>query len=47
VSPARAIPIHDGFLAEIGKATWMRICGEAIDDTITIDDPNLGEPYTL
>jgi alkylation response protein AidB-like acyl-CoA dehydrogenase len=32
---------------EIGKATWMRICGEVIDDTITIDDPDLGEPYTL
>jgi L-ascorbate metabolism protein UlaG (beta-lactamase superfamily) len=47
VSPSRAIPIHDGFLAEIGKATWMRICGEVINDTITIDDPDLGEPYTL
>jgi L-ascorbate metabolism protein UlaG (beta-lactamase superfamily) len=47
VSPEKAIPIHDGFLAEIGKATWMRICGEVIDDTITIDDPDLGEPYTL
>jgi L-ascorbate metabolism protein UlaG (beta-lactamase superfamily) len=47
VSPGRAIPIHDAFLGDTGKATWMRICGEVIDDAITIDDPVAGEPYTL
>jgi L-ascorbate metabolism protein UlaG (beta-lactamase superfamily) len=47
VAPARAIPIHDAFLADTGKATWMRICGGAIDDTISIEDPAAGEPYTL
>jgi L-ascorbate metabolism protein UlaG (beta-lactamase superfamily) len=47
VAPARAIPIHDAFLADTGKATWMRICGGAIDEAISIDDPAAGEPYTL
>jgi L-ascorbate metabolism protein UlaG (beta-lactamase superfamily) len=47
VAPEKAIPIHDAFLGDTGKATWLRICGEAIDDTITIDDPGTGEPYTL
>ena len=47
VSPGKAIPIHDAFLGDTGKATWMRICGEAIDENIPIDDPGLGEPYTL
>ena len=47
VAPARAIPIHDAFLADTGKATWMRICGGAIDEAISIDDPVAGEPYTL
>ncbi len=47
VSPEKAIPIHDFFLGDAGKATWMRICGGAIDDSVTIDDPGAGEPYTL
>jgi L-ascorbate metabolism protein UlaG (beta-lactamase superfamily) len=47
VGPDRAIPIHDAFLGDNGKATWMRICGEAIDEAITIDDPGSGVPYTL
>ena len=47
VSPQKAIPIHDFFLNDTGKATWMRICGGAIDDTVSIDDPLPGEPYTL
>jgi L-ascorbate metabolism protein UlaG (beta-lactamase superfamily) len=47
VAPDRAIPIHDAFLGELGKATWLRICGEAIDEAITIDDPGPDEPYTL
>lgn len=47
VGPGKAIPIHDAFLADNGKATWMRICGGAIDDVIAIDDPAAGEPYTL
>ncbi len=47
VAPARAKPIHDAFLADTGKATWMRICGGAIAEAISIDDPAAGEPYTL
>jgi L-ascorbate metabolism protein UlaG (beta-lactamase superfamily) len=47
VGPGKAIPIHDAFLADNGKATWMRICGGAIDDVIAIDDPAAGKPYTL
>jgi L-ascorbate metabolism protein UlaG (beta-lactamase superfamily) len=47
VGPTKAIPIHDAFLADFGKATWMRICGGAIDEAISIDDPVAGEPYTL
>jgi L-ascorbate metabolism protein UlaG (beta-lactamase superfamily) len=47
VAPKKAVPIHDAFLGDLGKATWMRICGEAIDDEITMDDPGPGEPYTL
>jgi L-ascorbate metabolism protein UlaG (beta-lactamase superfamily) len=47
VGPTKAIPIHDAFLADTGKATWMRICGGAIDEAISIDDPVAGERYTL
>jgi L-ascorbate metabolism protein UlaG (beta-lactamase superfamily) len=47
VGPAKAIPIHDVFLAEVGKATWMRICGGTMDDTITFDDPAIGQAYSL
>lgn len=47
VAPAKAIPIHDAFLGAAGKATWMRICGGTIDEEITIDDPALGDAYTL
>ncbi len=47
VKPERAIPIHDVFLNEIGRSTWMRICRGVIDETIVIDDPALGDPYTV
>jgi L-ascorbate metabolism protein UlaG (beta-lactamase superfamily) len=47
VGPTKAIPIHDAFLADTGKATWMRICGGTIDETVTIADPAAGETYTF
>jgi L-ascorbate metabolism protein UlaG (beta-lactamase superfamily) len=47
VKPERSIPIHDVFLNEIGRATWMRICRGVIDEAIVIDDPALGDPYTV
>jgi L-ascorbate metabolism protein UlaG (beta-lactamase superfamily) len=47
VKPERAIPIHDVFLNEIGRSTWMRICRGVIDEAIVIDDPALGDPYTV
>jgi L-ascorbate metabolism protein UlaG (beta-lactamase superfamily) len=47
VKPERAIPIHDVFLNEIGRSTWMRICRGVINETIVIDDPALGDPYTV
>jgi L-ascorbate metabolism protein UlaG (beta-lactamase superfamily) len=47
VKPKRSIPIHDVFLNEIGRATWMRICRGVIDEAIVIDDPALDDPYTV
>ena len=47
VKPGRAIPIHDVFLNEIGRSTWMRICRGVIEETIVIDDPASGDPYTV
>ncbi|HJQ91541.1 MAG TPA: MBL fold metallo-hydrolase, partial [Acidimicrobiia bacterium] len=47
VTPERAIPIHDVFINEIGRSTWMRICRGVIDEAIVIDDPALGDPYTV
>jgi L-ascorbate metabolism protein UlaG (beta-lactamase superfamily) len=47
VKPERAMPIHDVFLNEIGRSTWMRICRGVIDETIVIDDQALGDPYTV
>jgi L-ascorbate metabolism protein UlaG (beta-lactamase superfamily) len=47
VRPGRAIPIHDAFLNDIGRATWMRICRGAIDETVAIDDPALSDLYTV
>jgi L-ascorbate metabolism protein UlaG (beta-lactamase superfamily) len=47
VKPERAIPIHDVFLSEAGRATYMRICRGVIHESITIDDPSLGDPYTV
>lgn len=47
VKPGRAIPIHDVFLSDPGRATWMRICRGVIDEEIAIDDPALGDPYTV
>lgn len=47
VKPGRAIPIHDAFLSEAGHATYMRICRGAIDESIAIDDPALGDPYSV
>ena len=47
VRPERAIPIHDVFLNETGRSTWMRICRGVIDEAIAIDDPALGDRYTV
>ncbi len=47
VTPERAIPIHDVFINQIGRSTWMRICRGVIDEKIVIDDPALGDPYTV
>jgi L-ascorbate metabolism protein UlaG (beta-lactamase superfamily) len=47
VRPERAIPIHDVFLNDTGRSTWMRICRGVIDEAIAIDDPALGDRYTV
>ena len=47
VRPERAIPIHDVFLNDVGRSTWMRICRGVIDEAIAIDDPALGDRYTV
>jgi L-ascorbate metabolism protein UlaG (beta-lactamase superfamily) len=47
VRPMRAIPIHDVFLNETGRSTWMRICRGVIDEAIAIDDPALGDRYSV
>jgi len=47
VRPGRAIPIHDVFLNDVGRSTWMRICRGVIDDAIGIDDPALGDRYSV
>ena len=47
VRPERAIPIHDVFLNDIGRSTWMRICRGVIDEAIAIDDPALGDRYSV
>jgi L-ascorbate metabolism protein UlaG (beta-lactamase superfamily) len=47
VQPRRIVPIHDAILSEAGRATYMRMCRSVIDESITIEDPAVGEPYTL
>lgn len=47
VRPERAILIHDVFLNDVGRSTWMRICRGVIDDAIGIDDPALGDRYSV
>jgi L-ascorbate metabolism protein UlaG (beta-lactamase superfamily) len=47
VKPERAIPVHDVFLSEAGHSTYSRICRGGIDESIAIDAPALGDPYTV
>jgi len=47
VRPGRMIPIHDAILSELGRPIYMRTCRGSIDESITIEDPALGEAYTV
>jgi L-ascorbate metabolism protein UlaG (beta-lactamase superfamily) len=47
VKPRRIVPIHDAIVSEVGRPIYMRMCGTVIDDSITIDDPAIGEQYTV
>jgi L-ascorbate metabolism protein UlaG (beta-lactamase superfamily) len=47
VKPRRIVPIHDAIVSQVGRPIYMRMCGTVIDDSITIDDPAIGERYTV
>jgi len=47
VKPGRVFPIHDAALTEAGRPTYLRMSREVIDGSIVIDDPALGDAYTL
>lgn len=47
VKPRRIVPIHDAIVSVVGRPIYMRMCGTVIDDSITIDDPAIGEQYTV
>jgi L-ascorbate metabolism protein UlaG (beta-lactamase superfamily) len=47
VRPARILPIHDAILSAAGRPIYMRMCRGVIDESIPIDDPGIGEPYTV
>ena len=47
VRPRRVVPIHDAILTDAGRPTYMRMCRSVIDESITIEDPAVGEPYTV
>lgn len=45
VKPPRMFPIHDAILSEAGRPVYMRMCRGVVDESITIEDPALGEPF--
>jgi L-ascorbate metabolism protein UlaG (beta-lactamase superfamily) len=47
VNPKRIIPIHDAIVSEAGRPVYMRMSRQVIDESITIDDPATGEPYSV
>ncbi len=47
VKPARMIPIHDAILSGAGRPVYMRMCRGVVDESITIDDPAVGEHYQV
>jgi len=47
VRPRKIIPIHDSIVSEAGRPIYMRMSRTVIDESITIDDPGLGEPYDV
>jgi len=47
VRPGVVVPIHDAIVNELGRPTYMRMCREVIDESITIEDPALGDVYRL
>lgn len=47
VKPERIIPIHDAIVSEVGRPIYMRLAREVLDESITIDDPAIGEPYSV
>jgi L-ascorbate metabolism protein UlaG (beta-lactamase superfamily) len=47
LKPPRLFPIHDSTLSEGGRPVYMRMCRGVIEESITIDDPALGETFEL
>ncbi len=47
VKPERTIPIHDAIVSEVGRPVYLRMARQVIDESITIDDPATGEPYSV
>jgi L-ascorbate metabolism protein UlaG (beta-lactamase superfamily) len=47
VRPARMIPIHDAILSGAGRPVYMRMCRTVVDESITIEDPAVGEHLTV
>jgi len=47
VRPRKIIPIHDSIVSEAGRPIYMRMSRTVIDESITIDDPGLAEPYNV
>jgi L-ascorbate metabolism protein UlaG (beta-lactamase superfamily) len=47
VGAPRMIPIHDAIISPIGRPIYMRMCSSVIGDEIELDDPEVGQQYTL
>ncbi len=47
VRPGRLLLIHDATLNELGRPTYLRMLRTVVDESIIIEDPALGEAYTV
>jgi len=47
VAAPRMIPIHDAIVSQVGRPIYMRMCSSVTGENTRLDDPELGERYTL